>query len=58
MDEQQVNAMAEAVARKWTRTMVCYSELAELARQMGAQFHESWEVADIAASIILGDEQP
>ena len=56
MNEQELMEMAAAVAQRWTSTMVCYSELSELAREMGAQFHESWQIADIAADIILSEE--
>ena len=44
-----------AVIAGFTGRMVCTSELAEDARALGADFHESWEIADYATGILCDE---
>jgi len=44
-----------AVIANHTGRMVCSSELAEYARELGADFHESWDIAEYATGILCDE---
>lgn len=48
-------AILAGVLESHTGRMVCTSELAEEARNLGADFHESWLIADFATGILCDE---
>ena len=49
------NTILAGVLASHTGRMVCTSDLAEEARNLGADFHESWEIADFATGILCDE---